>query len=151
MLPVSRSFARMGTRIEPLGLLLLVAVACEPPVISSAVPTSPGHPPVAWRPVRLSSLSVPANGRELGVVQAHSDRTDIRMLVPEFVARVGALGGNFGKIDDITTTYEMRTTTSMQSYSCGTANAPMTCMRSVTNTVEVPTTRVLGRAFEVPE
>jgi hypothetical protein len=141
----------MGTRLEPLGLLLLVGVACEPAVISGAVPTSAAHLAVAGRPIWLSSLSVPPIGRELGIVQAHSNQTDIQKIVPEFVARVAALGGNFGKIDDITTTYEMQTTTSMQSYSCGTASAPMTCMRSVTTTVEVPTTRVLGRAFEVPQ
>jgi hypothetical protein len=94
---------------------------------------------------------VPSNARELGVVQAHSDQTDITRLMPEFVSRVASLGGNFGKIDDITTTYEMRTVTTTQSYSCGSVNAPRSCMRTVTSTVEVPTTRVLGRAFEVDQ
>ena len=137
---------RMSCALLP---VLLAAVGCEPRVVSSAVPTSAarlGQPP---RPVWLSSLAVPPQARELGVVQAHSDQTDIRRIVPEFVARVSALGGNFGKIDDITTTYEFHTVTSHQTYSCGSVNAPRTCSRTVTSQVEVPTTRVLGRAFEV--
>jgi hypothetical protein len=132
----------------PLALATAVA-ACQPPVISSAVPTSPGQAPISLRPVMLSSLTVPPNARELGVVQAHSDQADISRLMPEFVSRVAGLGGNFGKIDDITTSYEMRSVTSTQSYSCGTASAPRSCSRVVTSVVEVPTTRVLGRAFEV--
>ena len=138
----------MGRLLELSGLLLVAGTACAPAVISSAVPTAPGLA-VPGRPVVLSSLRVPPNARELGIVQAHSNQTDIQRIVPEFVGKVAALGGNYGKIDDVTTTYQMRTTTSVQSYSCGTANAPMTCTRTVTTTVEVPTTRVLGRAFEV--
>lgn len=141
----------MSRRLAPSGLLLLVAgAACAPAVVSSAVATAPGLA-VPGRPVMLSSLHVPPNARELGIVQAHSNQTDIQRIVPEFVGQVAALGGNYGKIDDVTTTYQMRTTTSLQSYSCGTPNAPMTCTRSVTTTVEVPTTRVLGRAFEVAQ
>jgi len=131
--------------------LWLAAAGCEPPVVSSAVPTSAARLGLPARPVYLSSLAVPPQARELGVVQAHSDQTDIRRIVPEFVARVAALGGNFGKIDDITTTYEIKTVTSHQTYSCGSVNAPATCSRMVTSHIEVPTTRVLGRAFEVTQ
>jgi hypothetical protein len=135
-----------------IGLGLLVAVAgCEPPVVSSAVPSSAAQLGAPVRPVMLSSLGVPPGARELGLVQAHSNQTDIRKIMPEFVARVASLGGNFGKVDDITTSYEMQTVTTTQSYSCGTPNAPNTCTRVVTSQVEVPTTRVLGRAFEVTQ
>jgi hypothetical protein len=138
---------RLSAHVTAAAVLAGAVWGCEPRVVSSAVPTSAAQLPVPARPVKLASLAVPGQARELGIVQAHSNQTDISKLIPEFVSRVAGLGGDLGKIDDITTTYEMRTVTSTQSYSCGTPSAPMTCTRMVTNTVEVPTTRILGRAF----
>ena len=99
----------------------------------------------------ISSLALPARAEPVGMVQVHSNAPEIPRLLPELMGQVQALGGNHLKIDDITTTYEVHSHTRVETYSCGTAQSPMTCSRVVTTPVEIPTTRVLGRAFRVPK
>ena len=56
-------------------------------------------------PVRISALTIPAGAVQVGIVQARSARVRIDEIMPEFARQVAARGGNFGKIDDITTSY----------------------------------------------
>jgi hypothetical protein len=137
----------MHIRLAAIALsAVTMAFACTPVVHTSAVATAPAAAP-STGPVRVSAMIVPRGVPQLGIVQAHSDQTDITQIMPSLVKQVADLGGNYLKIDDITTTYGMQTRSRTENYSCGTSKYPRTCTRTVTETVEVPTTRILGRAY----
>jgi hypothetical protein len=99
--------------------------------------------------VRISVLSVPSGAAELGIVQAHTVGGSIEDAMPAFREQVADLGGDFGKVNDIKTTFEMRMVTSTESYNCGSADKPSTCTRTVTRQVELVTTRLLGKAYRL--
>lgn len=145
------------SKVRFLALLCVLFEACAPVVHGSAVPTGGalGGPRAnvdeSFGGVRLSALAIPVDAEELGVVQARSSGGTIEELVPELVRQVETLGGNFGKIDDTSTTFELQTVATTQSYNCGTAAAPQQCTTVVYNTIEVATTQVVGRAFRVPD
>jgi hypothetical protein len=124
-----------------------LAPACTPPVYTSAVATAPAAG-ASVAPVRITAMIVPERAIQLGIVQSHSDQTDITQIMPALVTQVAQLGGDMLKVDDVTTTYSMQTRTRSESYSCGSTKSPSTCSRTVTETVEVPTTRILGRALK---
>jgi hypothetical protein len=99
--------------------------------------------------VRVSVVTIPEGAAELGIVQAHVIQGSIEDAIPEFRQQVARLGGDFGKIDDVTTSFEMQSQTSTESYNCGTSDKPRTCTRTVTRQVELATTRIIGKAYRL--
>lgn len=128
--------------------------ALQPEVHSSVVPSGPASAGKAGIPtsaVRISATQVPDGAAKVGVVEAHVVMpASIMDLIPVFAARVAGVGGDFGKIDQITTKFEMIRTIQSQSYDCGSPSHPMTCTRLYPVVIEVGTTSVLGRAFSLP-
>lgn len=116
-------------------------------VRSSGTPVGQASAPHVGAVVVRAS-DVPPGAVQVGVAQAYGNDT-IERLVPAFAQRVGQLGGNFGKIDDIKTKFEVRTWTETYTYSCGTLKAPANCTGTRTKSAEVATTTVTGRAFRV--
>lgn len=131
-------------RLLPWLQLTLLLTACsgvKSSVVSTAAPVAAYH-----GPVHVQATGAPS-GRELGVVQVVGRRT-IEELMPEFKLRVGELGGNVGLVDSIKSRFEMQTVSQVQTYSCGTTTAPMSCTRTQIVNVEVMTVQLLGRAFQ---
>ena len=128
-------------------IVMVVGIAGCRNVRSSGVPTGGGYRPNAG-PVTIRASDVPPGAVQVGVAQAFGQAT-IDQLVPEFADRVAKLGGNFGKIDDIRTKFEMQSKSESYQYSCGTPQAPRQCTGTRTRTVEVATTTIIGRAFRV--
>jgi hypothetical protein len=130
---------------------LVLLAACGPYVEGHAVAT---HTPVDAKhidagQVRISAVSVPEGATELGIVQAHTVQGSIEDAVPEFRKQVAELGGDFGKINNVSTKFEMQTRTRTESYNCGTSDKPQTCSRTVTENVELATTRIIGTAYRL--
>ncbi len=142
----------MRASLGGIGALLLAGlVACGPHVEGHAVAThSPAdHRHVDASAVRISALVVPPGAEELGIVQAHTVGGTIEDAMPEFRAQVAGLGGDFGKVNDITTKFEIQTRTRNETYNCGTSDKPRSCTRTVTENAEVATTRILGKAYRL--
>jgi hypothetical protein len=74
-------------------------------------------------------------------------RASIVELAREFQQQSAKVGGDLAKVDEITSKFEMVTTTETYSYSCGSTNAPATCTGTRTVTKEICTTQMVGRAF----
>jgi len=134
-----------------LGGLLVTLAACGPHVEGHSVAT---HTAIDAKhidasQVRISAVSVPEGATELGIVQAHTVQGSIEDAIPEFCKQVAELGGDFGKINDVGTQFEMQTRTRTENYNCGSADKPQTCSRTVTETVELATTRIFGMAYRM--
>lgn len=121
--------------------------ACRPPVESSAVVTGPAAEEHGGSVVVRAS-DVPPGARQVGVVEAHG-MTTIDRLVPELASRAAKLGANFVKVDDISTKFEILTHPESYQYRCGTQSSPRQCTGTRTQSDEVATTSVTGRAFRV--
>ena len=142
----------MRVCLSKVGYLLLIGLgACGPHVEGHAVATHTAadvrH--VDASAVRVSALRVPDGAAELGIVQAHTVGGSIEDAMPEFREQVATLGGDFGKVNDVSTSYEMTTRTRTETYNCGTSDKPRSCTRTVTEQVELVTTRVLGKAYRL--
>lgn len=96
--------------------------------------------------VRVFAVAAPPEAREVGIVQVDSVEELARAVI-EFQNRVADLGGDVGLIDRYTTSFEIVSSTSQQSYSCGTQQSPQTCTRQVTQQREVATLHLIGRAM----
>lgn len=96
----------------------ILAGACAPAVVSSAVITRPALAP-SVSAVSISATRDPAGAEEIGIVEAHGLRPQAtaEALVAEFRARVATLGGDFGRIDNFATRHELRTES--RDYECG--------------------------------
>jgi hypothetical protein len=127
----------------------LVAAGGCTNVQSSGVQTGPGGHAPHQGAVALGATQVPAGAVEVGLVQAIGHDVPMDQIAPEFAARVASLGGNFGLVEQIATSYEMVTTMQSYTYSCGTTQQPRTCTGTRPVTTEVSTTQMLGRAFRV--
>ncbi len=142
----------MRARLSEIGCLLLIGLgACGPHVEGHGVATrsAADGKHIDASQVRVSVLAVPAGASELGIVQAHTIQGSIEDAMPEFREQVAQLGGDFGKVNDVSTGFEMQMRTSTESYSCGTSDKPRTCTRTVTRQVEVATTRIIGKAYRL--
>ena len=93
--------------------------------------------------VQISATAVPAEARPMGVVEAHGPAHHFVKIVDQFRSEVAKVGGDYGKIDSMSTKHDIVSRTSSESYKCGES----TCSRTVTRNVEVATTTVQGRAF----
>lgn len=93
--------------------------------------------------VRVTAFYVPGNASLIGAVTVEGSGPEegkLERLLPEFIARVGQLGGNLAKVDRTWTHFRLVT-----SYmSCGPSGG--TC----TQTHEVATLHITGRALRVP-
>jgi hypothetical protein len=137
------------TRHQPLLALVaaLTATACA--LSTHAVRITPGNDPPYQGTVEVSVTSEPEDGRPIAIVEISDAGGTVEKLMPAFLRRVAAEGGNFAKIDDIAVVFEKRVSTKTESYECGTKEKPETCERTVTETTEVGTLHILGRAFYV--
>ncbi len=125
----------------------LAVPACAP-VHSTAFRTST----TAYAPntgaVYVSGARDPVGGAEVGDVQA-SGVASIEYLIPEIVARTAQLGGNYARVDRITTRYEVQIRPYSYSYNCGSPRFPISCAGTSYRPEEVGLTVVQGRAFRV--
>jgi hypothetical protein len=133
------------------GLVIATLCGCGPRVSGSAIPTRTADDVqvVDASSVRVSVLTVPEGAGELGIVQARTTQGNIEDAMPEFRAQVARLGGDFGKINNVSTKFETETRTRNESYNCGTADKPQTCTRTVTEDVEISTTAIIGKAYRL--
>jgi hypothetical protein len=133
---------------SPLALAAaLAATACALP--THAVRMTDGSYPHYQGPIEVSMTSAPEHGRPIAIVEVDDADGTVEKLMPAFLKRVAAEGGNFAKIDDIAVVFEERTSEKTETYECGTKEKPQTCDRTVTSTTEVGTLHILGRAFYV--
>jgi hypothetical protein len=126
--------------------MLLVNIGCST-VRSSSVRASAAadQSVVAFAgDVSLAATHVPEPAQSLGIVEAHGAASEFVTIVEQFKREVAALGGNWGKVDDIKTKMDLVTRNSSYSFPCG----QTTCSGMRTQTVEVATTTVTGRAFK---
>jgi hypothetical protein len=139
----------MNTRVGRALFGVAVAIGLEAcaTIRSSSVPLAGPLPAADVAAVRVTALDAPPQARELGMVQVHGASTTIEALIGRFVQGVARLGGDLAKIDSIDTRFEAHEQEQTVGYDCGTEQAPQTCSRTESVTIEVPTTRVLGRAF----
>ncbi|MFO0652283.1 MAG: hypothetical protein U0326_39050 [Polyangiales bacterium] len=133
------------TRFASMALVLLVGCA---PFRSVAVPTGGEHHAPYRGHVTVSATRDPPGGREVGVVEVTGGAT-IDEVIPEVIARVAQLGGNYARIDHIATRYQWVSQPVTQSYQCGSFRFPTYCQRTYMQTQEVATMRATGRAFRV--
>jgi hypothetical protein len=133
------------------GLLVVGLAACGPHVEGHAVATHSAADArhIDASAVRVSALAIPEGAAELGIVQAHVDQGSIEDAMPEFRKQVAQLGGDFGKVTDLETRFELQTRSRTETYNCGSSDKPRNCTRLVTETVEVATTRILGKAYRL--
>lgn len=120
-----------------LSVLVVASLGCAPVVHTSSVPV--GGPRIATMDkVQIGATGIPAGATELGIVEAHSSQNvSLESLIPEFAAAAGRMGGNYAKIDRISTKFEIQALI----MPCG--QPGKTCAHSV----EVPTVQIQGRAF----
>ena len=132
--------------MTPLALAAALAVtACALP--THAVRTTGAPLPPHVGPIEVSMTSVPEQGRLVAIVEVDEIFGTVDDLMPAFLRRVAAEGGNFVKIDDMGMQYEDKTCHTTETYECGTKEKPRECTRTVTETTEVGTFQILGRAF----
>src|SRR5262245_52281348 len=133
------------------GCVLVAAVlggACQT-TTTSLVRTGPARAPAAPDHVQVS-VREPEGAEPLGIIQAYrADAESVEDLVPEFARAAARAGGNYAKIDALGVKFEETEETRTVSYECGTAEQPRTCKETRTDTVEVATLQVLGRAFHL--
>jgi len=128
---------------------LAMSLGCSS-VRSTSVATGAGGQAVDPSHVAIAATFVPEGATQVAVVETHGNVTEgLAVVLEGFRAEVGARGGNFGKVDSMRTRFELQTVTQMQSYACGTPNAPQTCSRMVTQQVEVGVLTVVGRAYRL--
>ncbi len=127
-------------------LALVLPLAACASVQTSALPTSPFRLAPHRGRVAVSLTRDPPAGVELGRVEASTAGT-VEDLVPELVERVADLGGDYARIDEITTRFEWQWRPVTSSYNCGTFRFPMSCTRTYMVSEEVATLRASGRAF----
>lgn len=111
-------------------------------VDSSGLRTGAQLPP--WRGhVVIRATDIPPRAQEVGRVEANGTGVELPVVMEEFARRVADIGGNFGKIDQMSVRFETITTSRVQTYPCGNTQ----CTRTVPATEEVGTTLIQGRAF----
>jgi hypothetical protein len=98
----------------------------------------------------VSAMSIPPQAIQLGTVQASGIET-IDGLMPKFMEEVARIGGNFGKVDLVSTSFDMRTYMESYTYNCGAGGQFRQCHGMRSRTGEVATTRILGRAFRIQD
>lgn len=162
--------------MRPLSVIALVPfVAACSHVQSSAHVTGQATAP-STAPVSVSATRDPSGARELGIVEAHGrlPAATLGRVLAEFSNRTAALGGDYGRIDRLSTRFEI--ITQSYTYDCGTSttsyqsqtvchsgpsgtttcsthsvpvthHVPRTC--SGTRQVEVATLTVVGHAYRV--
>ena len=131
-----------------LALATVITVAgcssIERGIVRTSSVTYPPHP----GPVRVSRTREPP-GIPLGVIQVYGKALEpIDELMAKLTRSAAELGGDFVKVDRVSTRYDTVDEDQTVSYECGTDKEPMTCSRTETTRREVATTQVLGRAFK---
>lgn len=125
--------------------IVMIAAGCSG-THSSSYRTAGGPAARYEGVVRVFVTNTPREVREIGIVQVDSVES-LERAITEFQERVAQLGGDTGVIDRYSTSHEMVSSTSTESYSCGSPQAPRTCTRSVTRQHEVATLHLVGRAM----
>lgn len=105
-----------------LGLSMLAGTGCSS-VGSSAVRTDGVMSGRHMGAVRIYAVMPPNGVRVVGVVEVHAvnQEANIEQLMPVFMKRVADIGGTGGVVDQLVTSYELRTEYRTESYSypCG--------------------------------
>lgn len=125
----------------------LLSTGCST-VHSAAIPSTNVRYAPHQGPVTVSATTDPPEGTQLGEVMA-SGMTTIEEVVPELVTRTAQLGGNYTRIDELSTRYQWMTRPVTQTYNCGSYRFPMTCTRTYYQQEEVGVLTARGRAFRV--
>ena len=138
------------------GALVVLAVlssGCSS-IVGSAVRTGPLHLPPHFGAVAVFAAAPPPAGAELGVVEVHASQMEanVETLVPLFVQKVAALGGNAAVIDRVSASieYQVHPYIETYSYACGYRS---TCVGTRTSAIsdEILTLSVAGRALSIGE
>ncbi|WP_437982334.1 tetratricopeptide repeat protein [Sorangium sp. So ce117] len=130
-------------RVATAALAALLALAGCGPAITCTVTrtTSVLRPPSPAGQVAISSIRVPEEGAvQLGVVWAQSEeRTSIEELMQELITSTAAIGGNFLKIDHISTQFTVET------------DGVAVFIRKTRENIQAEITQILGRVYWVSE
>lgn len=138
-------------RLLALALFALGSMACSS-VGGSAVRTGPLRLPPHVGAVSLFVANRPASAVEVGVVEVHAAQSEatIETLLPSFVAKVAALGGDAAVVDDVHTRFEIGTRwhTETYVYQCG-WRATCVGTRTFPVTEEIMVLSMRGRAMKL--
>jgi hypothetical protein len=141
-----------GVKVWRLALLAFpFAVGCSS-VGGSAVRTGPLRLPPHVGAVAIFAANRPASAVEVGVVEVHASQSEanVETLLPAFVAKVAAVGGDGAVIDAVETHFHIGTYwhTDTYSYRCGWHS---TCIGTRTYPVneEIMVLSMRGRAVKL--
>jgi hypothetical protein len=140
--------AHLSQCMRRLALLAVLACGCSS-VRSTTVRTAPERPPY-FGEVGVYTTGQPSAGSELGAVEVHALQSEatVETLVPLFVRKVAALGGNAAVIDHVRARFDIvpRPMTETYTYACA---FHVTCVGTRTYWVneEVLVLSVEGRAI----
>ncbi len=141
----------MLSRIFVVVALLVTGVGCSS-VGGSAVRTGPLRLPAHVGAVAIFAANRPAVATEVGVVEVHARQSEatIETLLPLFVAKVAALGGDGAVVDVVQASFDMATHwhTETYLYQCG-WRASCVGTRTFPVTEEVMVLSMRGRAVKL--
>lgn len=132
-------------------LLACSLIGCSS-VQATAIATGPVHAAPRGGPVAIYAAQVPVGSIELGQVEVQGEGTDgaVETLLPVFVQKVAALGGDQAVIDSIDAKFELQTTTMPETVLAQCAWRTCIGTRYVPTTAEVLTVKIRGRAMRAP-
>lgn len=100
-------------------------------------------------PVAIYVAAQPPPARELGTIEVSGEDREgaVEVLLPAFVEKVAALGGNVAVVDAVDARFEMRVRTTVETYTYPCGFATCTGTRLVPMPEEVSITTMRGRAL----
>lgn len=96
--------------------------------------------------VTLNAAAAPADSEVVGAVEVESTES-LDDGLAAFAARVGEVGGDHGQVDRYWTTFDTRSVTRTETYSCGDYKTPRVCTRTSTRQEPVVISHYVGRAM----
>lgn len=134
--------------------LLAFVVGCSS-IQATAIATGPVHAAPRAGPVAIYASHVPPAAVELGLVEVRGDGDEggVDVLLPLFVQKVAALGGDAAVIDAVDARYELSITTTPETMLQPCPWRTCTSTRYVPTQTEVLVVTMRGRAMktEVPQ
>jgi hypothetical protein len=141
----------MIARVVAVCAFLLACVGCTS-VGGSAVRTGPLRLPPHVGAVALFAANRPAAATEVGVVEVHAEQSEatIETLLPLFVQKVAALGGDGAVVDAVETTFRLGTYWHTETYTYQCAwRATCVGTRTYPVTEEIMHLSMRGRAVKL--
>lgn len=117
---------------------------------ATAIATGPVHAAPRAGPVAIYASHAPLGGTELGLVEVRGegDEGGVDVLLPLFVQKVAALGGDAAVIDSVDARYEISVTTTPETMLAPCPWRTCASTRSVPTQTEILVVTMRGRAMK---